>query len=187
MGLTVSDAAQAQANTLAERTKTKAGELSEAAKVNTSNLVDATQTRLAETSEAAKAKASELATSTKESAAEAQIIDGDPSDASASDVAKGVASSITESVKNAAATVQEKAVAMKDQAAEKLQQDRIQQAIGRPVNRVILDKDDEVILNTGDIITYQSVDRADDADVLELLLSSVHDESPNFSKEDMTI
>jgi hypothetical protein len=36
----------------------------------------------------------------------------------------------------------------------------IADAIGRPVTKVILDREDNVILNLGDIITHQAVQRA---------------------------
>jgi uncharacterized protein YrrD len=49
---------------------------------------------------------------------------------------------------------------------------QIADAIGRPVAKVILDKNDDVILDFGDIITHQSVQRAYDAGMLDTLLAS---------------
>ncbi|HSK51407.1 MAG TPA: PRC-barrel domain-containing protein [Clostridia bacterium] len=61
----------------------------------------------------------------------------------------------------------------------------IADAIGRPVTKVILDRDDNVILNLGDIITHQSIQRAHDAGGLDSLLSSVYKGTVEFSKHEM--
>jgi hypothetical protein len=61
----------------------------------------------------------------------------------------------------------------------------IADAIGRPVTKVILDRDDNVILNLGDIITHQSIQRAHDAGGLDSLLSSVYKGTVEFSKDEM--
>lgn len=50
----------------------------------------------------------------------------------------------------------------------------IADAIGRPVGKVILDRNDDVILDFADIITHQAVQRAYDAGMLDTLLSSVY-------------
>ena len=39
----------------------------------------------------------------------------------------------------------------------------ISDAIGRPVTKVILDRDDNVVLNMGDIVTHQAIQRAHEA------------------------
>jgi len=54
------------------------------------------------------------------------------------------------------------------------QLDRIHDAIGRPVTKVFLDRDDNVILNLGDLITHQAVQRAYEAGMLDSLLASVY-------------
>lgn len=64
------------------------------------------------------------------------------------------------------------------------QQQRINNALGRPVTRVILDRDDSVILNTGEIITHDAIRRADQAGVLDVLLSSVARGEPGFTVEE---
>lgn len=61
----------------------------------------------------------------------------------------------------------------------------IADAIGRPVTKVILDREDNVILNLGDIITHQAVQRAHDAGGLDSLLGSVYKADVQFSKEEM--
>lgn len=61
----------------------------------------------------------------------------------------------------------------------------ISDAVGRPVTKVILDRDDNVILNLGDIITHQSVQRAHESGGLDSLLSSVYKGTVEFTKEEM--
>ncbi len=72
-----------------------------------------------------------------------------------------------------------------DRSSEAIEQKRIMGALGRPVNRVILDQQDQVILNVGELITHQSVDVARQSRVLEVLLSSVYTETPKLSREDL--
>lgn len=64
----------------------------------------------------------------------------------------------------------EEAVAATDQDEE---QRRIREVLGRPVNRVILDPQDHVILNVGEVITNRAIQEARRAGVLDILLSSV--------------
>ena len=72
-----------------------------------------------------------------------------------------------------------------DQQQTKSQLDRIADAIGRPVSKVILDRDDSVILNLGDIITHQSVQRAHDNGMLDSLLSNVYKGEVTFERDEM--
>jgi uncharacterized protein YrrD len=51
---------------------------------------------------------------------------------------------------------------------------QIADAVGRPVGKVILDRNDNVILDFGDIITHQAVQQAYDAGMLDTLLGSVY-------------
>ena len=53
---------------------------------------------------------------------------------------------------------------------------QVEGAVGRPVNRVVLDREDHIILNTGEIITHKAVERSRAAGVLNILLSSVSHE-----------
>ena len=50
--------------------------------------------------------------------------------------------------------------------------------MGRPVNRVVLDKQDNIILNIGEIITHKAVEQARTSNVLRILLGSVSTETP---------
>jgi uncharacterized protein YrrD len=59
----------------------------------------------------------------------------------------------------------------------------IKQALGRPVTRVILDRQDNVILNVGELITNEAVERSRQEGVLDILLSSVYDKKPELSTE----
>ena len=67
------------------------------------------------------------------------------------------------------------------------EQNKINHALGRPTTRVILDKSDNVILNTGDIITHAAVNTSREAGVLDVLLSSVHDGYPDISPDMMRV
>jgi hypothetical protein len=81
--------------------------------------------------------------------------------------------------------LKEKAAVMKDQTSQQVEDKRIRGALGRPVNRVILDNNDQIILNTGDLITHESIEKARAADALDILLSSVYTEKPKLSQEDL--
>ncbi|GGM04592.1 PRC-barrel domain-containing protein [Deinococcus aerophilus] len=58
---------------------------------------------------------------------------------------------------------------------------RIKDALGRPVNRVILAPDDSIILNVGEIVTHKAVQLATDSEVLDVLLGSVSKEAPDLN------
>jgi uncharacterized protein YrrD len=61
----------------------------------------------------------------------------------------------------------------------------ISDAIGRPVSKVILDRDDNVVLNMGDIITHQAIQRAYESGGLDSLLASVYKGDVEFTKAEM--
>jgi uncharacterized protein YrrD len=65
------------------------------------------------------------------------------------------------------------------------QESAIKRALGRPVTRVILDRQDNVILNVGELITNQAVERSRQEGVLDILLDSVYDKKPELSTEDL--
>jgi len=95
------------------------------------------------------------------------------------ETATSVFATIKEKVAELTGTAQEKK-AEYDQAS---QEKKIKDAVGRPVTRVILAKDDTVILNTGDIITNKAVEDARRQDVLDILLDSVYDQTPDITPE----
>lgn len=73
----------------------------------------------------------------------------------------------------------ERFMGWKEQTSDRAEDQRVQRALGRPVTRVILDRNDQVILNTGDIITHRAIEEARRADILDALLNSVHiDDNP---------
>ena len=59
----------------------------------------------------------------------------------------------------------------------------IKNALGRPSKRVILDRQDNVILNVGDLITNQAVEHAKSADMLDVLFASVDEREPEIANE----
>lgn len=62
-----------------------------------------------------------------------------------------------------------------------IEEKQIKHALGRPVTRVILDRHDQIILNTGEIITHQAIETARLAGVLDILLNSVGHDVPHQS------
>lgn len=61
---------------------------------------------------------------------------------------------------------------------------RIHDILGRPVNRMILDQNERVILNAGEMVTHEAIDRARQAGMLEELLGAVSKEEPRFTVEE---
>jgi hypothetical protein len=61
----------------------------------------------------------------------------------------------------------------------------IADAVGRPVSKVILDREDNVVLDMGDIITHQAVQRAHESGGLDSLLASVYKGEVAFTKDEM--
>ncbi len=93
------------------------------------------------------------------------------------------AGSLWETVKEKTAHLGDAAHERKAEYDEAALQRRINDALGRPVNRIILAPDDAVILNTGDIITNKAVNTAQDQGVLEILLDSVYHADPDITPE----
>lgn len=93
--------------------------------------------------------------------------------------AVGIWDNIKEKTAELTGTAHEKK-AEYDAAAE---QKKINNALGRPTTRVILDPQDHVILNTGDLITHAAIDRSREAGVLEVLLDSVYTADPEITPE----
>ena len=74
-----------------------------------------------------------------------------------------------------------------DEESKKRRLAQIEDAVGRPVTKVILDLEDKVILDLGDIITHAAIQKADEAGALDSLLSSVYKGEVSFGKEEMRI
>ncbi len=69
--------------------------------------------------------------------------------------------------------------------ARAIYRNRIEQALGRPVNRVILDRQDQVILNVGELITHRAIQQAEASGVINILLSSVYSKEPTIREEEL--
>ena len=69
--------------------------------------------------------------------------------------------------------------------AETVEKQRLKHALGRPVTRVILSPQDDVILNVGELITHQAIDSAQQGGVLDILFSSVYDKTPELSTQEL--
>jgi uncharacterized protein YrrD len=83
------------------------------------------------------------------------------------------------------AHVKEAASEIQGRGTQAIEEQRIKGALGRAVTRVILDEQDDVILNVGELITHQAIDSARQSHVLDLLLSSVYHETPKLSLDDL--
>ncbi len=114
----------------------------------------------------------------------------------AAETMRDTSASVVSAAKGAWETVKEKAADLTDRAKEKtseltdratgeIEDRRIKAVLGRPVTRVILDQNDAPILNTGDLITHEAVDRAREAGVLDMLLSSAYTDTPEFSSDEL--
>jgi len=77
----------------------------------------------------------------------------------------------------------EKMGEVQERTAKESEESAIKRALGRPVTRVILDRQDNVILNVGELITNQAVERSRQEGVLDILLDSVYDKKPELSTE----
>jgi sporulation protein YlmC with PRC-barrel domain len=92
---------------------------------------------------------------------------------------------IKDSAHQAWHTIKEKATHLKEKADQEMEHHRIKDALGRPVSRVIFDKSDNIILNTGDLITHKAIDQARDAGELSVLLDSIYAGKPEISPDQM--
>jgi uncharacterized protein YrrD len=96
-----------------------------------------------------------------------------------------VGQQVKEGAKGLWEQVKETASNLQDHGTQAYEDKRIKGALGRPVTRVILDRNDEVILNVGELITHQAIAVSRDADVLEVLLDSVYTETPTLSLNEL--
>ncbi|WP_407571984.1 hypothetical protein [Deinococcus altitudinis] len=65
-----------------------------------------------------------------------------------------------------------------EQAAEAVEEWRIEQAVGRPANQMVLNKQDQIILDIGEIITHKAIEQTRNSDVLGILLGSFSTDAP---------
>ena len=99
------------------------------------------------------------------------------------DTVKQHAGNLWDTIKGKAAEMTDAAQAKKADLDAQAEQKHINDALGRPTTRVILDPNDHVILNTGDLITHAAINKARDAGILEVLLSSVYTADPEITPE----
>ncbi len=92
---------------------------------------------------------------------------------------------VKEGAKNLWEQVKETASDLQERSTQAIEYQRIKGALGHPVTRVILDRNDSVILNVGELITHQAVEMARQADVLGILLDSVYTETPQLSLDEL--
>jgi uncharacterized protein YrrD len=81
--------------------------------------------------------------------------------------------------------VKETANELQGRSAQAIEQKRINGALGRPTTRVILDRNDGVILNVGELIGHKAIDSARSAGILDILLDSVYTETPHLSIDEL--
>lgn len=81
--------------------------------------------------------------------------------------------------------LQEKFSEYQGRSARAIYRNRVEQALGRPVNRVILDRQDQVILNVGEIITHRAIQQAEASGVINILLNSVYSKEPMIREEEL--
>jgi uncharacterized protein YrrD len=72
-----------------------------------------------------------------------------------------------------------------DEAQTKDRLKKIEDAVGRPVTKAILDLQDAVVLDVGDLVTHAAVQRAHDAGSLDSLLDSVYRAEVTFDKDEL--
>ena len=72
-----------------------------------------------------------------------------------------------------------------DEAQTKERLKKIEDAVGRPVTKAILDLHDAVVLDVGDLVTHAAVQRAHDAGSLDSLLDSVYRAEVSFDKDEL--
>ncbi len=96
-----------------------------------------------------------------------------------------VGQQVKEGAKGLWEQVKETASNLQEHGSQAIEDKRINGALGRPVTRVILDRNDEVILNVGELITHQAIAISRQSDVLEILLDSVYTETPKLSLDEL--
>jgi uncharacterized protein YrrD len=112
----------------------------------------------------------------------------------ASQGAQNVAAAVQEKAGGLWETIKEKTAELTGTAHDKKEEyeaarekSAIDNALGRPVTRVILAQDDSIILNTGDLITHKAVSAARANDALGILLDSVYVDNPEITPEMMRV
>jgi uncharacterized protein YrrD len=100
-------------------------------------------------------------------------------------VASNTGDYVKEGAKQLWAQVKETTTDLQERSSQAIAEKRITGALGHPVTRVILDRNDDVILNVGELITHRSIEMARQADVLGILLDSVYTQTPELSLDEL--
>ncbi len=82
-------------------------------------------------------------------------------------------------------SLQEQVEKLRGHSLQAIRKQLIEQALGRPVTRVILDTKDNVILNVGELITHRAIQQATENGVLNILLNSVYFKKPEISLQEL--
>lgn len=82
-------------------------------------------------------------------------------------------------------SLQEKVEKLQGRSIRAIKNQRVKKALGRPVTRVILDAQDNVILNVGELITHRAIRQATESSVLNILLSSVYTKEPEIFLQEL--
>jgi hypothetical protein len=82
-------------------------------------------------------------------------------------------------------SLQEQVEELRGRSVRAIRKQLIEQALGRPVTRVILDAQDNVILNVGELITHCAIRQATESGVLNILLNSVYFKKPEISLQEL--
>ena len=88
-----------------------------------------------------------------------------------------------DAVKGKTAELTDSAKGKKSELDDAAQKRKINHALGRPITRIVLAQDDTIILNTGDIITHKAIRMGRDNGVMDVILDSVYDETPDLTPE----
>ncbi|URD53678.1 PRC-barrel domain-containing protein [Chroococcidiopsis sp. CCNUC1] len=82
-------------------------------------------------------------------------------------------------------TLQAKVKDLQGRSTQAIGKQRLEKALGRPVTRVILDAEDNVILNVGELITHRAMRQAESSGSLNILLNSVYTKEPEISGKEL--
>jgi hypothetical protein len=95
------------------------------------------------------------------------------------------ASELKQGAANLWERVKEKVGDAKERGVQELEEKRINAALGRPVTRVIFDRQDRVILDVGELITHKAIEQSRQEGALAVLLDSVYKGEPEITQEDL--
>lgn len=105
--------------------------------------------------------------------------------AGAVEKAKQVWGNVVAGVTGATATAKEKAVETKEELDHKKENMDENSILGLKVDRVILAKDDSVILDVGEIITHEAIAKAKENEVFPALKGAAVKDEPKFTNEEL--